>query len=160
MISNVKHDDKAATGSFATNGAPLTDTTAHLSISATGTGADVRVQLGAGGTAPTGKPAADLFTTPTPSGPSTAPASPPPSRSDEHSDDHAAIGSTSASLAPATTATCDGDEGDAASTDTGRRCPGGHRRPTGLSVAAAFSTNGVPQVIRERWPGRSPCGGW
>ncbi|WP_371501757.1 hypothetical protein OG871_32795 [Kitasatospora sp. NBC_00374] len=151
MISNVKHDDKAAAGSFTTAGTALSDSSAHLSISvtrATAAGADVHIQFGDGsGTPPTGGPTTPA-PTPTltastsaqPSHSATAPASPSP----DQPDDHAAIGSTPSPLPSGTTpSTPRTDGGSLAST-------GGGGLGTGVIGAALIAAGGGAVFLLRR----------
>ncbi|MFC9331583.1 LPXTG cell wall anchor domain-containing protein [Kitasatospora sp. NPDC057015] len=152
MISNVKHDDKTATGSFTTAGTEFADDSAQLSIKvaqATASGADVRVQLGPAASArPTEKP-----TTPGPTpthAPSTAtrpsdtaPPVPSPSNHQDQPDDHAVIGSTATvGGTPSTTPT---GAGSLAST-------GGSGTGTGIGIGAALIAVGGSAVfvLRKR----------
>ncbi|MER8188448.1 hypothetical protein [Kitasatospora sp. NPDC094015] len=150
MISNVKHDDKAATGSFSTGGAALTDTSAHLSISvtrATAAGADVRIQLGDdAGTPPTGKPTSPAPTPTVPpttsAKPSQAPTPTAPPTSDQP-DGHSVIGS-SVSPVPAG-AGSDGTAGDGVLASTG-----GGGTGAGVAGAAMIAVGGAAVFLVRR----------
>ncbi|MFC9331815.1 hypothetical protein [Kitasatospora sp. NPDC057015] len=141
MISNTKHDNKTATGSFTTTGTPLSDTTAHLSINitqTTATGADIAIKFGDDPTTPpTGKPTTP---TPTPTDPGSTPtqplpsATPPATPSFDQPDDHTAIDSTT----PTATRT---DGGWLAHTAGGN---------TGAGIIAALIITGASALILLR----------